>query len=75
MRAHAIAWCQHVAYLLPSGCHPMLLADRGCAATPRFRTLDALGWDEILRSHGRGEGPWYWMDSVARRSAEEIAGA
>jgi hypothetical protein len=64
MRAHAIALCQRVARLLPPGCHPILLADRGFAATTLFRTLDALGWDWIIRSKGSvqvqlsGQAPW-----------------
>lgn len=33
-------------------CQPILLADRGFAAPTFFRTLGALGWNEIVRSKG-----------------------
>lgn len=38
--------------LLPAGCHPILLADRGFATPVWFRAIDALGWDGIIRSKG-----------------------
>ena len=52
MREVEEALCARVARLLPAGCHPILLADRGFATVRFFRFLDALGWDWIIRSKG-----------------------
>lgn len=52
MREYEPALCERVARLLPSGCHGILLADRGFATVQFFRAVDTLGWDGIIRSKG-----------------------
>ena len=52
MREYEQALCERVARLLPSGCHGILLADRGFATVQFFRAVDTLGWDGIIRSKG-----------------------
>ena len=52
MREVEEALCARVDRLLPAGCHPILLADRGFATVRFFRFLDTLGWDWIIRSKG-----------------------
>ncbi|PSR20056.1 MAG: hypothetical protein C7B45_16735 [Sulfobacillus acidophilus] len=51
-RDYEEALCARVARLLPTGCHPIPLADRG-VATQRFCWfLHTLGWDWLIRSKG-----------------------
>ena len=58
LRDYAEALWARVARLLPTGCHPILLADRGFATTRFFRCLDTLGGDGIIRSKGRVWVQW-----------------
>lgn len=52
MRAYEEALCARAARLLPDGCQPILLADRGFATAPFFRFLEGRKWDWIIRSKG-----------------------
>ncbi len=63
MRDYEEALCTRVARLLPSACHPILLADRGFATVRFFRFLEALGWDWIIRNKGSVWVQWgtQWM--------------
>ena len=58
MREYEEALCDRVARLLPEGCHPIVLADRGFATARFFRFLDGLGWDWIIRSRGNVGVQW-----------------
>ena len=60
MREYEEALCDRVARLLPEGCHPIVLADRGFATARFVRFLDGLGWDWIIRGRGGGSSYVGW---------------
>lgn len=66
MREYEAPLCARVARLLPTECHPILLADRGFASVRFFRFVDTLGWDWIIRSKGSVGVEWaqQWMPLV-----------
>ncbi len=71
--------CARVARLLPHGCHPILLADRGFATGRFFRFLDGLGWDWIIRSQGNGgvqwQGRWLLLSGLGKARPLHLDGS
>ncbi len=76
-RATEIALVKRVAGLWPRSCHPILLADRGFGAQEIFESLDALGWDGIIRVKGSTPSeirPGVWTSPALGKKSAGIAG-